>query len=266
MANDELSDFSKESHTYDNKTKDVYWIGSGPAVVVMTEMPGITPDVADFARRLVAEGFSVALPDLFGEPGRRPSGAYLTRSIGKGCVSKEFVAFATGRTSPVVAWMRGLVAEAHNRSGVGDGRGVGVVGMCFTGGFSLALAVDPLVTVPVMSQPSLPLAVGKKRKRDLGMSSHDLEVVRDRAAAGEICAVGLRFTEDPHVHAERFDSLRALLGDAFIGIEIDSSEGNEHGFGKGAHSVLTTEWRDEEGFPTKGAHDVVMTHLKQRLM
>ena len=262
---DALDDFTKESHTFDGVTKDVFWQGSGPAVVVMTEMPGITPSVADFARRLVAEGFSVALPDLFGEPGREVSNGYILRSMVKGCVSKEFVAFATGKTSPVISWMRGLVAEAHARSGVGPDRGVGVVGMCFTGGFSLALAVDPLVSVGVLSQPSLPLPVGKKRRADLGLSPDDLKAVAERANAGDVCAIGLRFTGDPIVHGDRFRALEDLLGDAFVGVEIDSSKDNPHGFEKQAHSVLTEEFRDEPGFPTHDAHLLVLDHFKQRI-
>lgn len=265
---DPLSDFTCESHTYDGEAKDVYWQGSGPAVVVMTEMPGITPAVADFARRLVAEGFMVALPDLFGTPGREVSNGYILGSLVKGCVSKEFVAFATGRTSPVIGWMRGLVAEAHARSGVGPDRGVGVVGMCFTGGFSLALAVDPLVAVGVLSQPSLPLPLGPgkaKRGADLGLSADDLRIVTERAGADELCAIGLRFTADPMVPAARFERLRAELGDAFIGVEIDNTDGDPHDFGKRAHSVLTEEYRDEDGFPTKDAHDLVISHFHARL-
>ena len=268
MADDSLSDITCEPFTFGGETKAVYWQGSGPAIVVMTEMPGITPAVADFARRVVADGFMVALPDLFGTPGREVSQGYILRSLAKGCVSKEFVAFATGKTSPVIGWLRGLVAEAHVRSGVGEGRGVGVVGMCFTGGFSLALAVDPLVAVGVLSQPSLPLPLGPgkaRRAADLGLSPADLKVVAERVAADEVCAMGLRFTADSVVPAARFETLRAALGDAFIGVEIDSSPANEHGFEKRAHSVLTEEYRDEVGFPTKDAHDLVMSHFHQRL-
>ena len=258
-----LQDFTHEPYTHDEKTKSVYWKGSGPAVVIMTEMPGITPEVADFARRVVDAGYTVALPDLFGEAGREFSNTYVFQSMVKGCVSKEFVAFATGTTSPVVTWVRGLVTEAHSRAG-GD-RGVGVVGMCFTGGFALAVAVNPLVKVGVMSQPSLPLPVGKKRQADLGLDDQDLAVVAERVRSDELCAIGLRFSNDPVVRAARFDSLRRELGDAFIGIEIDSSKGNPHGYESQAHSVLTTEWSDEAGTRTNDAHNLVLRHFAERL-
>lgn len=263
MAYETFDDFTTDTFSSGGETKRVYWKGSGPAVVVLTEMPGITPEVADFGRRVVEAGYTVALPDLFGEAGRPFSNGYVLQSMARGCVSREFVAFATEKTSPVTVWLRALVAEAHARAG-GD-RGVGVVGMCFTGGFALALAVDPLVRVPVLSQPSLPLPVGKRRARDLGLSPGDLEVVTQRAAADEICALGFRFTADPVVPGARFERLRAELGDAFIGVEIDSSAGNPHGFGKDAHSVLTKEYRDHDGSPTKAAQDLVLEHFAARL-
>lgn len=263
MTTETFADFTSDAFTADGKTKRVFWRGAGPAVVVMTEMPGITPEVADFARRVADAGHTVALPDLFGEAGRHESNGYIAKSLVKGCVSREFVAFATEKTSPVTTWLRALVGEAHRRAG-GD-RGVGVVGMCFTGGFALALAVDPLVKVGVLSQPSLPLPISKKRRGDLGLSPADLEVVTERAAADDVCAIGLRFTADPVVRTERFERLRRELGDAFIGVEIDSSPGNEHGFAKQAHSVLTAEYRDEPGFPTKEAHDLVLRHFAERL-
>lgn len=263
MATETFHDFDSDSFTADGSTRRVFWKGSGPAVVIMTEMPGITPEVADFARRVVDAGHTVALPDLFGEAGRPESNGYIATSLIKGCVSREFVAFATGKTSPITVWMRALVAEAHRRAG-GD-RGVGVVGMCFTGGFALAVAVDPLVRVGVLSQPSLPLPITRSRRGDLGLSPDDLTVVKERAAADELCAIGLRFTADPVVRSERFERLRRELGDAFIGVEIDSGPGNEHGFEKMAHSVLTAEYRDEPGFPTKQAHDLVLQHFAERL-
>ncbi|MCP3935772.1 MAG: dienelactone hydrolase [Actinomycetia bacterium] len=264
MEHDSLEDFTKETTVFDGDSKEVYWAGSGPAVVIMTEMPGITPAVADFARRVVAAGFSVALPDLFGEAGRPPSPAYVGESLVRGCVSKEFVAFAIGKTSPIIGWMRQLAAEAHRRSGVGDEVGIGVVGMCFTGGFSLAVAVDPLVAVGVMSQPSLPLPIGRARQRDLGLDDADRKAVAERAAAGELCAIGLRFTADPLVRSARFEALRELLGEAFIGVEIDSTSRNAHGYARNAHSVLTEEYSDQPS-PTKDANDLVIEHMRKHL-
>ena len=55
--------------------------------------------------------------------------------------------------------------------------------------------------------------------------------MKERVADG-ICVLGLRFTDDMAVPVERFETLRRELGDGFIGVEIDSSEGNEWGIGK----------------------------------
>ncbi len=257
---DPLDDFVSETLTFHGASKRVFWKGDGPAVVLLTEMPGITPQVADAGRRLVDAGFTVAMPDLFGEAGRPRSAGYLVNSMVRSCISKEFVVLATGRTSPVTGWLRDLINESYRRAGVGEG--VGVVGMCFTGGFALAVAVDPLVRVSVMSQPALPLALGAARKADIGLSPADLHVVADRAAADEVCAIGLRFTADRGVPSERFRRLERELGEAFIGVEIDSSPGNPHGFSKQAHSVLTDEYRPG---PTAAAFDLVVDHLSQRL-
>lgn len=263
MAKDALSDFTSGPFSHNGETRTVYWKGSGPAVVVMSEIPGITPEVANFARRVVDEGFSVAMPVLFGDPGREPSTGYMLKSIARACVAKEFVALATNKTAPVTEWLRGLVAEAHQRAGVGEG--VGVVGMCFTGGFGLALAVDPLVQVPVLSQPSMPFGLTGKQKKDMGIAPADLTVVQERVAQEDLCVIGLRFTGDPLVPSERFARYRETLGEGFLAVEIDSSSGNQHGIDKKAHSVLTEEYRDVEGHPTLDAHRLVIDHFKERL-
>ena len=259
---DTLSDFSKSTFTHDGKTRDVYRIGSGPAVIVISEMPGITPEVADFARRLPPLGLTAVLPHVFGDPGRDMSTGYVIQSIGPACVSREFTAFATGKTSPITVWLRALAKQAHEECG---GPGVGVVGMCFTGGFALAMMVDDTVVAPVLSQPSLPFPITKKHKRDLGISDADLEKVKQRVDAGA-CVIGLRFTGDKVVPAERFERLRQELGDGFIGVEIDSSKGNAHGHPANAHSVLTNHLIDEPGQPTRDALDKVLAFFQERLL
>jgi dienelactone hydrolase len=135
--------------------------------------------------------------------------------------------------------LRALAAAEHERCG---GPGVGVVGMCLTGGFALAMMVDPVVLAPVLSQPSLPAVVPglAANKRDLGISDADLAAVRHRVADEDgLCVLGLRFTGDPLVPAARFERLRQELGDGFVGVEIDSSEGNAGGHDPKSHSVLT---------------------------
>jgi dienelactone hydrolase len=257
----ELEDFSKESFEADGKRRDVFRIGTGPAVIVISEIPGITPLVAQFGRRVAAAGCTAVLPVLFGDPGRPPGAAYMFQSIGPACVSREFSAFALKRTSPVTVWLRKLAAAEHERCG---GPGVGVVGMCFTGGFALAMMVDDIVLAPVLSQPSLPFPLSKKFKADIGISDGDLARVKERTAAGA-CLLGLRFTNDPFCFEERFETLRRELGDAFIAVEIDSAPGNPHGHPQKAHSVLTEHLKDEEGTPTRAALDQTLTFFREKL-
>ncbi|MHB1487543.1 MAG: dienelactone hydrolase family protein [Acidimicrobiales bacterium] len=259
---DPMSDFSRESFSADAKTRDVYRIGSGPAVVVISEIPGITPRVADFGRRVAGIGCTAVLPHLFGRPGREPSAGYIASSLAHACISREFSTLAAGRTSPVTVWLRALARHFHGECG---GPGVGVVGMCLTGGFALAMMVDDVVVAPVLSQPSLPFPLGRARRRDLGISNADLARVKQRADEG-VCVLGLRFTGDKAVPPERFDRLRQELGDAFVAVELDSAPGNPHGHPRTAHSVLTEHLKDEGASPTQDALEKVLELFRSRLL
>ena len=256
-----LEGFTEGTFEADGKRRTVYRGGDGPAVIVIPEMPGITPRVADYGRKVMAAGCSVVMPSLFGDPGRPPSGPYLFQSIAPACVAREFSVFALKRTSPVTAWLRKLAAAEHERCG---GPGVGVVGMCFTGGFALAMMVDDIVLAPVLSQPSLPFPVSKRHKADIGISDADLTRVKQRTAEGA-CLLGLRFSNDPFCFEDRFVTLRRELGDAFIAVEIDSSPGNSFGHPKQAHSVLTEHLQDRVGTPTRATLDQTLTFFREKL-
>lgn len=258
---DSLDDFELEHVTLLGVTRRVYRTGSGPAVIVLHEIPGITPLVAEFGRQVAAHGMTAVMPSLIGTPGKPPSGGYLAESMAKACVSREFVVFARGRTSPITRWLRLLAAREHEACG---GPGVGVVGMCLTGGFALAMMVDDTVVAPVLSQPAVPFPLLPGAKGDLGIDGQDLQAVRRRAAAGT-CVLGLRFTGDTASPGARFDTLRRELGDNFIGVEIDSAPGNPWGYRKSAHSVLTEDYSDAEGSPTRAALEQVLEFMATRL-
>jgi dienelactone hydrolase len=227
-----LSGWTKGSFTSAGFTHETYRMGSGPAVVVIHEIPGITPKVAAFAKEVVDAGFTVVMPLLVGEIGKPLSGGYAAKSFLKVCVSREFTSLALNQTSPVISWLRALARTLHVELG---GPGVGAIGMCFSGGFALGMMVDEIMVAPVLSQPSSPLAIGKARGADLNLSPDDRLAVVQRAADG--CQVlGLRYTGDKLV-GTRFAALRELLGDAFIAIELPSTS-------KRDHSVLT-EQRDQ---------------------
>ena len=257
-----LEGFTETAFTHDEVTRPVYRGGSGPGVVVVHEIPGITPLVADFGRRVIAAGFTVAMPSLVGEAGRPMTGGYVMKSFTKVCISHEFSSWALNRTSPVITWLRALARDLHAQAG---GPGVGAVGMCATGGFALAMAVDDELLAPVLSQPSFPLPLGKARANALGLSDADLARVKDRVAHENLCVLGLRFSKDRAVPDARWARYRKELGDNFMAVEIDSSPGNPHGIKKSAHSVLTEELVDQPGHPTKDALDRVLAFFRDRL-
>ena len=256
-----LDGFAKDSFAALGRRHDVYRTGRGPAVLVIHEIPGITPLVAAFARKVAARGMTAVLPDLFGTAGAVPTTRYLLSEVTRACVNAEFTKLALHKTSPITKYLRALAAHELETCG---GPGVGAVGMCLTGGFALAMSVDPIMLAPVLSQPSLPLPVGTAQRRALGLSDEDLRVVKTRVDEG-LCVMGLRFTGDKTSPPERFARLREELGDNFLGVEIDSSSSNPWGYAQGAHSVLTEDYSDEPGSPTRAALDDVLAFLATRL-
>lgn len=253
--------FRETSFSHDGHCRTVYRRGSGPGVLVMHEIPGITPQVADFARRVADAGFSVALPHLFGTPGKPLSNAYAVGQLARACISREFHVLAAHHASPITDWLRALGRHLHQEVG---GPGIGAIGMCLTGNFALALMLDDTLLAPVLTQPSLPFAVGAERRAGLHISPETLATVKDRVAAGA-CVLGMRFTHDPMCPRERFDTLRRELGPGFEAIEIDSSRNNPHGIPRTAHSVLTNDLVDTEGHPTRQALDRVLAFFQERL-
>jgi dienelactone hydrolase len=183
--------------------------------------------------------------------------------MARACVAKEFAAFALNKERPVTRFLRALARDLNAKT---PGRGVGVIGQCFTGGFALAAAVDDSVLASVLSQPSVPIALSSAHKRDPGFSEGEMKVIEKRAAEGGVCALGLRFSGDPMAPGERFKTLKDRLGDNFEVIEIDSSRGNPGGFGRAAHSVLTREVREVDGQAAYEARKRVVEFLRERLV
>ncbi|SEK86374.1 dienelactone hydrolase family protein [Streptacidiphilus jiangxiensis] len=243
-------------------THEVLRKGSGPGVVLLPELPGITPEVLGLAQHLVDAGFAVAVPSLFGTPGRRATAGAMLTVTPKVCVAKEFRALATDAERPVAAYVRALARDLAGRT---EGPGVGVVGMCFTGGFALAAAVEKSVLAPVLSQPSVPLPLGSARRGDPGVSERELAEVRRRAREDGLCLLGLRFSRDGLSPAERFTGLRRAFGDAFEVIELDSGPGNPAGLPASAHEVLTVQVREQEDHPAQQARARVVAFLRERL-
>ena len=263
-----LDRYERTTFTHDGKARDVFRRGTGPAVLVIAEMPGITPKVLEFADRVVDVGCTAVLPHLFGQPGYDPLAAghlaaarSLLSAIGPACISGEFSILATGRTSPCVDWLRALARAEHERCG---GPGVGAVGMCFTGGFALAMATEDVLLAPVLSQPSLPFGVTRRHRASIDCSPADLARVKQRCDEEGLQVLGLRFKGDRFVPAERFRFLREQLGDGFVAVELDDDAANPDSPVKNPHSVLTEHLVDEPGQPTRAALDQVLDLFRHR--
>jgi dienelactone hydrolase len=225
-----LDSWTQGSHTAHGVTHPTHRKGTGPGVVLIHEIPGITDNVITFAEEVVAAGHTVVMPQLFGKVGGTFAMRDVARVLPALCVSREFTTLAVDETSPVADWLRSLARELHGELG---GPGVGALGMCFTGGFALAMMVDDSVAAPVLAQPSLPFPIGRARAADLNLSPDDLAVVKRRAAAG--CSVlGVKYADDPAV-GTRFDTLTRELGDAFVRVELPGKK----------HSTLTAHRQQE---------------------
>ena len=257
-----LEGWAESAFETDGIRHPVFEKGAGPGVVLVPEIPGMTPEVLGLAQHLVDSGFTVVVPSPFGTPGRESSVGYSLGTVLRLCVSAEFRAFAIGASRPFSVWLRALSRDLAART---PGTGVGVIGMCFTGNFALAAAVDDVVLAPVVSQPAVPFPLGRARRADPGVSPSELGVIRERVDRDGLCLVGLRFSEDATVRPERFAAIREALGDAFEVITLDSSPGNAGGFSTRAHSVLTDEVREIPGHPALRARKRVVEFLTERL-
>lgn len=255
---DALEDFERRPVTLLGETRLVYVAGSGPAVVVMTEMPGISPHVARFARWVRDAGFTVYMPHLFGQDGEPPSTLYAIKEIAKGCVSRQFRALAANESSPVTQWLRALAAQAHGECG---GKGVGAIGMCFTGNFALSMMLEPAVLAPVMAQPSLPLF----SKGGMHIAPDELSAIKARMDAEDLTVRAYRFEGDSFCRAERFAAFAEALGDRFEARVLPDSAANPDAAMKNPHSVVTLHLIDEAGQPTRAALDEILDFFRMRL-
>ncbi|HYA34888.1 MAG TPA: dienelactone hydrolase family protein [Candidatus Binataceae bacterium] len=256
-----LKDYTSFDFDDSRWTRKVYRRGQGPGVIVIHEMPGLHPLVIRFADRVAAAGMSAFLPVLFGEPGRPVSTWYAMREMVTGiCIRREFAVWAADSSSPFIDWLRALARKVHAECG---GRGVGAVGMCFTGGFALAMMTEPAVVAPVLSQPSLPLPIlSKKRAAGMNVSSQEVACARERFEKEDLSMIGLRFFGDSFVPDARFDNYKKTFGNRFEAIEIDPKDAEPGPMPP--HSVLTINLQDRPGTPTKRAEERVIEFFRQR--
>jgi dienelactone hydrolase len=263
-VDDPLDDFEPRDITLDGVAKKVYVAGKGPAVIVMPEMPGISPYVARFARWVRDAGFTVFMPSLFGRDGAVPTSEEGVAVFQRACVSAEFRTLAANASSPVTQWLRALARIAHQECG---GPGVGAIGMCFTGNFALTMMLEPSMLAPVLSQPSLPL----NDPSGLEIAPDEIKAVRERLEREDLMVLAYRFDGDPFCRAQRFAAYAEKLGDRFMGRVLPDGAANRDVapfFAKHVpcpHSVVTTHLIDQAGQPTIGARDEILAFFAERL-
>lgn len=265
---DGLEDFTHREITLDGVAKMVHVAGSGPAVIVMTEMPGISPHVARFSRWVRDAGFTVYMPSLFGRDGAVPAAEEGAAVFRRACVSAEFRAFAgkeaANQSSPVTQWLRSLARLAHQECA---GPGVGAIGMCWTGNFALSMMLEPAMLAPVLSQPSLPF----DDPGGIEISPDDIKIVRKRLDREDLTVLAYRFEGDKFCTAQRFAAYAEALGDRFVARVLPDSAANTDVppfFAQHVptpHSVVTAHLIDEAGQPTVAARDEILKFFIHRL-
>lgn len=261
---DPLDDFTPRAIRLDATTKTVHVAGRGPAVIVLAEMPGITPHLARFARWVRDAGFTVYMPSLFGRDGAMPGPEEGLAVFRRACVSAEFRAFAANEASPVTQWLRALARLAHEECG---GAGVGAIGMCFTGNFALGMMLEPSMLAPVLCQPSLPL----DDPGATGIPPDELAAVRQRLEREDLHALAFRFEGDKWCRAQRFAAFADALGQRFVArvLPDGAAHPDPPPFYKqlvaAPHSVVTANLIDEAGQPTLAARDEILDFFRHRL-
>ncbi|MBW8777731.1 MAG: dienelactone hydrolase family protein [Burkholderiales bacterium] len=262
---DALDDFTPRRIEIDGLSKILHVAGSGPAVIVMPETPGISPHLARFARWVRDAGFTVWMPSLFGRDGALPGVEESVATFKRTCVSAEFRKLAADEPSPITRWLRGLARIAHEECG---GPGVGAIGMCFTGNFALSMMLEPAVLAPVLCQPTMPL----EDAAALESGPQELAAVGARLERENLTVRAYRFAGDRFCTAQRFSAYSAALGARFEGRVLPDTAANtqdlppffEHVI-KGAHSVVTVHLIDEAGQPTLAARDEILAFFADRL-
>jgi dienelactone hydrolase len=261
---DPLEDFAHRDVTFDDVTKTVHVAGAGPAVIVMPEMPGISPHVARFSRWVRDAGFTVYMPSLFGRDGAVPTADEGAEVYRRACVSAEFRALTANASSPVTIWLRALARLAHGECG---GPGVGAIGMCFTGNFALTMMLDPVMLAPVLAQPTLPLG----DPGGLEIAPDELRAVRDRLEREDLTVLAYRFAGDTFCTAQRFAAYAEALGGRFVARVLPDTAANPDvppffaRHVRSPHSVVTAHLIDEAGQPTIAARDEILAFFALHL-
>lgn len=262
MAEAGFDSFSFEHGAYRHL---VFEKGTGPAVVVMHELPGLSGPAVRFAERLVDAGFHVYLPLLFGHAMQDAS---LT-SFARLCISREFARLKVNVSAPVCDWLRGLVRKIGDES---PDTKVGVIGMCLTGGFVIPMIMEPALGAGVISQPSVPfsfaylyLGVGKGDwMYELNVAKAAIDSAVDATKRRDIRLIVQHFKDDRLCPPERVELIKNWFGPCATSYHYPKPSPQS----KAPHALLTEEYdkaADDPANSTRVAFQQVVAFLRAQL-
>jgi len=179
-------------------------------------MPGLTPNVAAFGRRVADAGFATVLPSLFGEPGRDMS-TRLRPEEHRSRLRVEGVLRIShcGRPVRSTVWLRALGEQGPR--GMRRTRHRARSGCCFTGGFALAMMVDDRMLAsraePAISSPPDRQEAAGRTSASATTTSRRLKAAPPRRSVPCSACGSPRTRRSPR---RGFETLRRELGEQFI--------------------------------------------------
>jgi dienelactone hydrolase len=190
-------------------------------IVLLHELPGLTPADLALAQCLAQHDLNVYVPVLFGEAGQDNILAGYFQS----CLTGQFECAKLSTSSPVLERIERVVDHAY---GIG-GKPVGVIGMCLTGSFPLALLRNRHVRAAVVCQPTVPfslLASGPAgaQVKNLGLGQDDLVA----ALRSDVSFLALRYTADRFCPEERMKMIETIFGDRVAVVRIETGDPRKH--------------------------------------
>jgi len=184
--------------------RDVY-LGPkrGPGVLLLHELMGLTDDTFDLAARISEEGFTVALPHLFGPAGGKGSLAAGAAGLFDRCIRSQMSILAGSQPRKGTAWLAAAAEWLDERTD--SPNGIGVIGMCATGAYAMAAVLDPKVGAVVASQAAGPAF----QPGSWGIPGGDGQL---RETTKGVMA--LRFRQDCRSASRRVELLPQLMGES----------------------------------------------------
>ena len=247
----DMPGYSVFSFRADGREKRVFTKGQGPGILLMHELPGMVRECVRLGDYIASKGYTVFLPLLFGAANVRYSLARTALYTAQICIRREILAVAADQDSPITTWLRALAREIRKRCP--EGRGVGVIGMCLTGGFTINLMLEDVVLAPVVCQPSLPLTKLGAPRDALGVSPDTLRAAVARSA--EVPLLCYRFKGDTISPPERYERIMREFTPGFDGDQLPGDD----------HAILTISFVNEANHPTYQARERILRFFGERL-